>query len=207
MRATEVLPKQKLFEMPYLDTGHISWPLQDDAANLQTLRRIQSSNPTILRDDRRGTLYWLRASTGGEFAFLAKLTKKIEYFMEYKTASDTDLKSCATQIAVWRRAVAPRGLTVEVFFDRMLVMFDTMVSDDQQTPAGQSFWMAMLAEALDRGFHIGMMDGVAKHVYDPATDFNVWIASLDGWGQDSDHWFRRFFITKIAIQPDASQAP
>lgn len=201
MRAIEVLPKQKLFEMPYLDTGHISWPLQDDAANLRALQRIQSSNPTILRDDRRGTLYFIRTATGGEFAFLAKLTAKIEYFMEYKTATDPNLKSCATQIAVWRRAVAPRGLTVQVFFDRMLTMFDTMVSDEQQTPAGQSFWMAMLAEALDRGFHIGMMDGKVKNVYDPATDFNTWIASVDGWGQDSDHWFRRFFITKIAVQP------
>jgi hypothetical protein len=146
-------------------------------------------------------LYLISTSSGGEFAFLAKLTGKIEYFMEYKTASDTDLKSCATQIAVWRRAVAPRGLTVEVFFDRMLTTFDTMVSDDQQTPAGQSFWMAMLAEALDRGFHIGMMDGPVKNGYDPTTDFNTWIASVDGWGQDSDHWFRRFFITKV---PQAS---
>lgn len=197
MRATDILPKQKLFEMPYLDTGHASWPLQDDAANLQTLKRIQASNPTVLRDDRRGTLYSVRTSNGGEFAFLATLTGKIEYFMEYKTASDADLKACATQVEVWRRAVAPRGLTIEVFFDRMLVMFDTMVSDEQQTPAGQSFWVAMLAEALDRGFHIGIMDSASKNVYDPAEDFNAWVASLDAWGQDSDHWFRRFFITKI----------
>jgi hypothetical protein len=201
MRVLEVLPKQKLFEMPYLITGQITWPMQNDAANLQVLTRIQQSNPVVLRDDRRGILYAIHGSSAGEYAFLSKLTNKIEYYMEYRTASDPDLKSCATQISVWRRAVAPRGLTVEVFFDHMLDTFDTMISDDSQTPSGQSFWLAMLAEALDRGFHIGMLDGTAKHIYNPATDFNAWITSMDGWGPDSDHWHRRFFITKVDLQP------
>jgi len=72
-----------------------------------------------------------------------------------------------------------------------------MISDDQQSVDGQRFWLRQMREGLKRGFNIGMIDGEQMHLYDKADDFDEWIKSLDAWGQNNEHWFRLFFITKI----------
>jgi hypothetical protein len=191
-----VIQKQKLFEMPYLITGRLNVPLQNDVTNLQTLTQIQASKPITLDSDVDGTLYFVPKSGGGQYAFVSKQKiPKIEYFMEFKEQQSTGvLKNAATQIMIWNR-LGPVGLTSRVFFDRMLHKYDTMISDDQQSVDGQRFWLRQLRESLKRGFVIGMLDGDRLHGYDPADDFDAWIASLDAWGQDANHWFRRFFIT------------
>jgi hypothetical protein len=193
MRATE-------FEMPYLRTGRLNVPLQNDATNLQTLTQLQASNPITLETDTSGVLYFVPTSDGGQYAFVStQKTPKIEYFMEFKEQALTGvLKHAATQIMIWNR-LGPIGLTSRVFFDRMLHKYDTMISDDQQSVDGQRFWLRQLRESLKRGFMIGMLDGNQLHGYDPAGDFDTWIASLDAWGQNADHWFRRFFITKVSL--------
>ena len=199
MRETEIIPKQKLFEMPYLMSGRLNVPLQNDATNQQTMTRIQGSNPTIIEDDEHGTLFLVTKPPGGEYAYVSKQkVPKIEYFMEYHEQSHALLKNSATQLLIWNR-LGPRGITQQVFFDQMLHKFDSMISDDQQPVDGQRFWVRQLSESLKRGFNIGMLDGNQMYNCDPADDFDAWIKSLDGWGQDADHGFRRFFITKIQL--------
>lgn len=198
MRASEVIPKRKLFEMPYLISGRMSVPLQNDGSNLQAFTRIQASSPIILEDDAHGTLYSVAKPGGGEYAYVSKQKlPKIEYFVEYTEQSSGVLKNSATQIMIWNR-LGPRDITWRVFY-QMLQKFDTMISDDQQSVDGQRFWVRQLRESLKQGFSIGMLDGNQMHSYDPADDFDAWIKSLDGWGQDADHWFRRFFITNVNV--------
>lgn len=206
MRAEVVIPKRKLFEMPYLMSGRLSVPLQNDASNLQTLARIQSNNPTIVQDDVHGTLYSVTRPDGGEYAYVAKQKlPKIEYYMEYKEQSHALLENAATQIMIWNR-FGPSGMTGQVFFGQMLSKFDSMISDEQQSIDGQRFWVRQLRESLKRGFNIGMLDGDQMQNYDPAEDFDAWIKSLDGWGKDAEHWFRRFFITKIKLAGTVASA-
>lgn len=199
MRAREFLPKQKLFEMPYLIAGRLVSPLEDDAVNAAVLATIQANNPRIIEDDLHGTLY----GTDGGYAYFSKQTGRIEYHMLFIVDAHPVLKTCATQISVWASAVAPSGLTQKVFFGEMMHRFDTMVSDEEHSKDGQRFWLRALSGALRHGFRIGLMEGKQiVSVYDAATLFRQWLdkVAAHGWGSDPEHRGRLFFITKIQVE-------
>jgi hypothetical protein len=186
---------KKLFEMPFLIAGKVTWGLEKTDKNKRQKNAILKKNPTVVEANNNGILYSVPNSKGGYFCFISKITGEIEYFMQYKDEILPILKSSATQIMVWNRS-SPTGTTTKVFFDYMLKEFNTMVSDDSQTVDGQRFWQRQLIEGIGRGFNIGMLDGSTMKNYDTITDYNTWLQSVDGWGTTDAHWDRRFFVTK-----------
>lgn len=200
MRATEILPERLLFEMPYLMAGSVNWGLDDPRRNQRRAGVIVHSNPTIVSQDRFGTLYRRAIPGGGEFARIAG--KDIVYFMRYQTAQRPRLDQCATQVQVWQ-TIAPGGppsTAAHVFFDIMLVEFDTMVSDHVQTADGRGFWLRRMAQAITRGMRVGLLDHGTPIEYDPQIGWNAWLANVDGWGKLPEHHERLFYIS--TTKPD-----
>ncbi len=120
--------------------------------------------------------------------------------MEYVTASHGMFGNCATQIKVWA-TIAPGmvGIAADIFFNTMLAEYDTMVSDRVQTDDGRKFWLRRMAEALQKGMYIGLLDHGTTIAYDPKISWNQWLAQVDGWGKNPEHHERLFYITKKTV--------
>jgi hypothetical protein len=127
---------EKLFEMPFLIAGTVTWGLEKSNRNKQQKAAILKKNPTIIESNNNGVLYSGPNAKGGYFCFISKVTWEIEYFMQYEDDVLPILKSSATQIILWNRS-SPTGTTTNVFFNHMLKQFNSMVSDESQTVDGQ----------------------------------------------------------------------
>lgn len=208
MRAFEIT-KSNLFEMPYLDAGTFDWGLEDPKRNLRRATLIQNTPHKVVRSDQFGILYRRTRSQGGDFAYVVADTKLITYFMEYVAAQRGIFGKSATQIKVWA-SIAPGmvGITGDVFFNIILAEYDTMVSDRVHTDDGRKFWLRRMAEALQKGMHIGLLDHSKIIAYDPKIGWNQWLTNVDGWGTKPEHHDRLFYITKqtmVATAPESTE--
>lgn len=207
MRIAEVTEPQKLFEMPYLDAGQIDWGLSDPVRNGRRSGLIQHTPHTILRSDQFGALYRRVRPQGGDFAHIATKTGLITYFMEYTTTQRGVFGKSATQIKVWA-TIAPGmvGIAADIFFNVMLAEFDSMISDRIQTDDGRRFWLRRMAEAIQKGMHVGLLDHGMPMPYDAQIGFQPWLAKVDGWGQNPEHHERLFYISKKVIPDPAAES-
>ena len=124
----------------------------------------------------------------------------ITYFMEYATTRRGGFGNRATQVKVWA-TIAPGmvGMATHVFFNVMLVEYDTMVSDRIQTEDGRKFWLRRMAEAIqNESMQVGLLDHGTPITYDPNIGWNPWLTKVDGWGQKPEHHARLFYISKTA---------
>ncbi len=194
MRIKEIQP---LFEMPYLMAGNLDWGLNDDRKNRRRTGVILHKNGTVIHGDNFGTLYRVVNIHGGEFAYISNDTHLISYYMQYRTTQRTDFGNCATQIKLWA-TIAPGmvGLAGDVFFNIMLADYDTLISDHVHTDDGRRFWIRRMAEAVEKGFRVGLIDHDTVVKYD-GTGFQTWLNQIDGWGKSSQHRERLFYITKL----------
>ena len=194
------MTKKKLFEMPYLATGYMTFGLEDPELNARRKDMIVNSDPVVLWDKNGGTLYFLKSISGGQFCYVSETTKRIEYYMQYTAFDMPRMGRCATQVKVWTRA-SPRGISAEVFFNYMLSnQFDTMVSDRIQSYDGRRFWIRQMVEGIGLGYNIGLLSGDEIQTYDAQNDFTSWITGTDGWGISSEHHERRFYISKLLLR-------
>jgi hypothetical protein len=195
--------EKPLFEMPVLQAGKkdLFDLLKPDINRLEYERLMHGKYETI---EEHGPLLLALKSDGGDGeVFLVNRDEKVlTYYVNYEVNHLKGLGRCATQVVLWRRAGSGLpGVTSRVFNSLLMDKFDAMVSDEIQTPDGQRFWIDRMAEAIQHGWSVGLIDlnGKAKlHRYPGGQSLQQWLTDMNGWGEDDAFGNRLFFISKKA---------
>jgi hypothetical protein len=110
--------------------------------------------------------------------------KSADYVVQYATRRWPFLNTrTITQVIIWRDLYSPyaRGLTRRMFFDHLLSRYGAVMSDLAQTPQGNEFWRARMADAATLGLRVGIVQLNQKTVdwFDPAAGQTVrrWLGS------------------------------
>jgi hypothetical protein len=132
------------------------------------------------------------------FFMLEKPTQRLVYFAECETNEHVFGESI-TQVAVWRddASTAVRGITERVFFEYLLWEWPMIMSDEQQTESGKSFWIRRMAIAVERGYRVGLANTREDMIDWCEGPFRPWLdAHAHAW---AEHWTAqrlRFVIAK-----------
>lgn len=89
---------------------------------------------------------------------------EVEYYVQYKSVSYQKLLAgrMIRQVLVVRNkaSVFSAGIAKHVFFDKLLSIYGTLVTDTQQTSDGHAFWQYTVKEALENpaNFTVVLLD-------------------------------------------------
>jgi hypothetical protein len=189
---------EPLFEMPMLHTKPQDFELGDAGHNYSEYHRLAESDYHVIEQDATFLLAYAIGDGALEFFLLNLRERALVYYVAATPLVVPKLGNCATQVVLWRRAGAGMpAVTTRVFYDELLVKFDTMISDKVQTYDGRRFWIDRMAEAAHKGFTVGFLneENVAS-VYDPSVPIQEWLTAHNGWGEDTTFKAYRYFVTK-----------
>jgi hypothetical protein len=192
---------EPLFEMPVLQTKPQDFGLGDPATNYSEYHRLADSDYHVIEENAT-FLFAYGLNSVLEFFVLNLREHTLVYYVAATPFVIPKLGNCATQVVLWRRAGSGmKSITTRVFYDELLVKFDTVISDKTQTLDGRRFWIDRMAEAVQQGFTVGFLnaENIAS-VYDPSTPIQQWLTANNGWGEDRSFGAYRYFITKKQLQ-------
>lgn len=124
-----------------------------------------------------------------------------DYVVQYATKNWPFLTSrTVTQVIIWRdpSSLYARNLTRRMFFDYLLTRYGAIMSDLEQTPQGNDFWRARMADAAGMGFHVGIVKLNQKDVswFDPAAGQSTgqWLRAQNTYGTQKHFEAIRYLI-------------
>lgn len=175
----------------------------DFEMELEPINRSTTSdlmkNSEIIYEDDNFYLFNKEMFPGDYQMGLVSKTKppKTTYFVQYERKHIPKIGFGVTQTMVWRNSAAIPEIAKKVFFDYLVNKYDTVFTDDEQTPAGKKFWVKRMQEAFDKGLTVGMTDDKGSFIlYDGSNDIENWIEKTQAYGDEDDTFYNyRFFIT------------
>ena len=130
--------------------GPTDFGLDDELENKRYGRQLISRGAIPIKkhsDDY--TLYEIDRG----YVLMRNDTKEIVYQMEYRQQFFPGIsRKAVRQIKVWRNQLIPEtnGLAQDLFFNHLLYNFKTIITDNEQTEAGEAFWRIRIGEALHK---------------------------------------------------------
>lgn len=101
-----------------------------------------------------------------------------------------------SQVLLWRDPTPrlPDAFTTHMFFNFVLKRHKCVLSDKEQTPAGQRFWIRRMQEALRKNLRVALVDFNTQS-YEEVTD-REHLAELvkRGWGDERSYQNKRWLI-------------
>ena len=192
--------KPFLTEMPQIipDTD---FGMSNEEHRQQYAKMLMSLSPQRTIEDT-STYELARGGSGNRvyFFMLEKPKARLVYFAKCDLANAKFIGSIVIQVALWRddTSLAVRGVTERVF-NMLLHEWPTVMSDEQQTGNGRSFWVRRLAEAAGHGYRIGLADMAAQTVdWRPSDEpYPEWIAERrTAWTDQAAAQNLRFVISR-----------
>jgi hypothetical protein len=97
------------------------------------------------------------------FFMLDHNRQELLFYLKYQRHT-VNGKSCVTQLEIWREkaSLATAGVTQIVFWDYLAKEFDAVVSDQDQSVFGKSFWELRAAESFARGYKVSFLNMSTK---------------------------------------------
>lgn len=149
----------------------------------------------------------VKSKQGEQYRLISNETQETVYAVKliFRTDIIAKQKTC-TQVMVWRSPDARHETAVynlpKFFFAYFLKSYVIIVTDEQQTPEGQSFWERRISQALIDGSYVyvsdgGEMDRPLYPVEDWDTFYKKWITFC--WGKDPEVHTHRLVV--ISIEP------
>ena len=185
-----------LFESPQY-TFPQDFELEDFEFNKKQGAKILYGRKTPIEAIGDYTLYELPRG----YALLHNDTAYIAYLMKFNLDFFKFLqRQCASQVLVWRKVSIPesKDLAANIFFNHLLPKYQTIITDTSQTPDGERFWEARIAEAITKNFYVYYVNLLPNR---EVTRIHSW-QELDKfkkdkeiWGDAAKHQPRRIIIT------------
>ena len=176
--------------------------LSDLDSNQDYLKKILRYKSLEVFDDTSERKFF-RTGKGqtGFYIVQDKETNTITYLVRYETKNWKYFGKSVTQVALWRKTGEPTsvGITQEVFFDHLIKDYPTIISDAQQTNDGRDFWKDRMAQAVAKGFRVGLADVQVKKIdwFDRSVPFSKWLTDRENaWGNDKKLRVQRFLISR-----------
>ena len=126
---------------------------------------------------------------------------QIAYIVKFKTEFYRFLgRKCAQQFIIWRNTkdYITINLAKNIFFDKLLHNYDTMITDGMQTADGRRFWDIRITEALQLGvlvYYINLLPNREITQIHNDIEYRNLVANKEIWGDAQKHQGRRLVIT------------
>jgi hypothetical protein len=206
MRFSEINGSHILNEVPQVIPA-TNFDLEISTNNLRLSGQIiHNKSLEVLEDTPTYRLVKTGHGQNGFYARIQKSDNRITYLVKYE--SNTYFGKAVTQVAIWRDPLSnTSGLARDIFFDHLLTDWPTIISDERQTIDGRRFWLERMAEAVQFGFAIGLLNLNHRSIdWFSGSDFRSWIEDRSGaWG-DSATRPLRFVISRAHPVKDDSSA-
>lgn len=194
MRAREFI-----MEMPKI-ISPISFGLEDDTKNRLLAHELLGKKQETLEKGNGFELFLTGDKFNGYIALYVDEIDLLGYVIKYRAGKSALVGKTITQVALWRRGggtLHVPGITRRVFFDHLLKIWPTIMSDGQQTPSDEEFWRSRMAEASIGSYRVGILNFSTKTVkwWDRAGPFSVWLKETEGWGKENKHEYMRYLIS------------
>ena len=195
-----VVSGKSLLEAPQT-IGGTDFDMSDDNTRYQYTRHLLNLSPKMLEDTQNYELYHCIDRDHECYFALEKPHGTLIYFVKCETSHFGFVGPAVTQVAVWRdiKSSASYGIGDHLFFDVLLGIYPTVMSDEQQTSRGRDFWIIRMAKAPQLGFRIGLADTKTKTVEwkDETTLAAKWIQDHESaWSTDPASRNIRFIVSK-----------
>lgn len=168
--------------------------------NRTMLKEVENKKPVILDDGANYCVLMDDRGNNGRIVMKDKRKDSAVYFVEYEVQNNF-LGGPVVQVTVWRNpdSILSQGISTKIFNDVLLVRFNMIMSDAEQTRDAERFWRGRMAEAAARGDRVGLANMARGRViwYEPMKgDYEDWIDSTNGWGEDPVNQNWRYVIAK-----------
>ncbi|HBT4785508.1 TPA: hypothetical protein MB364_000808 [Klebsiella variicola subsp. variicola] len=141
-----------------------------------------------------------------ELALLNDLVEEVAYYNRVIFQPDRFL-NCrpVTQILVWRTLKPKHRAVVQnfarlIFMEYLLPRYDVIVSDQNQTREGLSFWLSRMYDALELGLHLYAYDMLSCELRPLTTERELELGETWLWG-DAEHYQNRLAIISRSPLP------
>lgn len=158
MRWTDI--KSKLDESPRAIPQPASTPFDDLAYNQEFAAKTLARQSEVIEQSPDFRIIRTGDGHRGWIMLYNEQEKKADYVVQYATRRWPFLNTrTITQVVIWRDLLSQhtRGLTRRMFFDHLLGRYGAIMSDLVQTPQGNDFWRARIADAAAMGFRVGIV--------------------------------------------------
>ena len=190
---------QGTFESPQL-INPTDFKLYDEAKNKLLASNLFDQKNSVFEETSAYVIFLTGDLLNGHVVLLDKKTKLVDYLVKYNTANNPLIGKSITQVKLWRNMASPwvNGLTSTIFFDLLLQMQPTIVSDDQQTEKGREFWIRQMSKASIIGLAVGLADFNTSSISwcKETADFRTWIETTNAWGNQPHFMGLRFIISR-----------
>lgn len=181
----------RLFEAPSLMGTDCDFGMASPDRRRKIARwASEESRTTVIEETDEFRLLKVEAGGGGHFLVVDKAGGEAKLMVRYDIAAHPGLGRAATQIELWRDvAYAPaNGQARRVFFEFLLPLTGTVLSDAIQTRDGMRFWINMMATSHASGLEVGLHDEHTRSVipFDGVTPLEEWARREWGEGGDFD---------------------
>ena len=140
-----------------------------------------------------------------ELALVNDVTEEIAYYNRVIFQPDTFLKCRpVTQILVWRTQKPKHRKILHtlagiIFLEYLLEKYDVIVSDQNQTHEGMSFWQARMYDALERGLHLYAYDVIECKLIPLTNEYELEKGETWLWGEPEHFQERLAIISKFSL--------
>lgn len=148
----------------------------------------------------------------------AEIVYKVKTIVRDEPNAYLPLKKC-TQLIVWRQIAGIHGHVLSCFarevFNFLLQSYNVIITDEQQTPDGQRFWLDRIGEALvtaDREVYYVDLNELDDNLVPVIERISSHEELMDnycpkGWGADESHRNRAFIISKLNLVDNLEAKP
>jgi len=174
--------------------------LDDDDANLAFTKKQMKRVAEVIRATPDYQLVRTGDGNTGYFLLYDNVTQLSDYVIEYHAKKWSWLPRTVTQCLLWRRlgSVSNRGITAEVFFDILLPRYGAIMSDRLQTEAGHNFWIDRMADAVAKGYKVGLANMNMHKVDWYQGEYRgvvAWVKQQEAFGEGNKYQALRYIIT------------
>lgn len=184
--------------------------LADPSVNAQRFTEFSDrSGGKLLKKFGPDKRYELIQFSGNIIIGLDRSGNRVVYYVHFKTVTLKGL-TFVTQTTLWAHPIlqdeasktglfSKQSISTYVFFDILLKMHDGLLTDTQQTTAGQRFWFKRITVALDRGLHVSLIDKATKKAEPIKSRDDLHRQEHHIWTAESGARTKLLAITKKAL--------
>lgn len=128
----------------------------------------------------------------------------VTYEMQFKTNSNPVIGDFVWQTSVWRGAANIAHIPTEIFFEYLIVKYQTVVTDSKQSWDGKRFWLDRIDNAFDKNLNVYYFD-FSQNKLQRIDSKNEWIAfykmhQSEIWGKSDLNQMKRMIISCLDLQ-------
>lgn len=128
----------------------------------------------------------------------------VTYEMQFKTNTNLVIGDFVWQASIWRGSSNIANIPTELFFEHLVVKYQTVITDSKQSWDGKRFWLDRIQDAFNRNLGVYFFD----FMYNKLTkidSYKDWIKfykenQTEIWGKSDLYQMKRMVISTKLLE-------